>query len=73
MNKNTTFQKLIQNFLSETELETILTEVGYEDTARKCTVATLISYLTSAAMNEWKSLRHSADVGPSAGLKTLDH
>jgi len=73
MNKNTTFQKLIQNFLSETELQAILKEFHYEDKARKCTVSTLISYLVTAAANEWKSLRHSADVGPSAGLVSVDH
>ena len=73
MNKNTTFQKLIQNFLSETELEMILKEFAFEDTARKCTVSVLLSYLTGAAVNGWKSFRHSADVGPSTGLVSLDH
>src|SRR3954467_6960817 len=73
MNKNTTFQKLIQNFLSETELQAFLKEFHYEDKACKCTVSTLISYLVTAAANEWKSLRHSADVGPSAGLVSVDH
>lgn len=73
MNKNTTFQKLIQKFLSEDELHAILQEFHYEDTARKCTVPNIIAYLTSAAMNGWKSLRHSADVGPSNGLVSIDH
>lgn len=68
MNKNTTFQKLIQNFLSDAELEAILAEFAYEDTARKCTVSVLLSYLMGAAVNGWKSFRHAADVGPSAGL-----
>nr|WP_238323413.1 transposase [Planococcus antarcticus] len=73
MNKNTTLQKLIQKFLSEDELHAILQEFHYEDTARKCTVPNIIAYLTSAAMNGWKSLRHSADVGPSNGLVSIDH
>ncbi|OXS64674.1 IS4 family transposase [Priestia filamentosa] len=73
MNKNTTSLHLIQNFLSETELQTILAEFGFVDTARKCTVSTLISYLIGAATNEWKSLRHAADVGPSFGLISIDH
>ncbi|MBE1556558.1 hypothetical protein H4683_003683 [Filibacter limicola] len=73
MNKNTTSHTLIQNFLSETELQAILTEFNYTDTARKCTVSTVISYLISAATNEWKSLRHAADVGPSIGLVNVDH
>ena len=51
----------------------ILAEFNYVDTARKCTVSTLLSYLISAATNEWKSLRHAADVGPSSGLVSVDH
>ena len=73
MNKHTTFQNMIQNFISETELQAILKEFNYKETARKCTVSTLLSYLIGAAANEWKSLRHSADVGPSAGLVSVDH
>ena len=73
MNKHTTFQNMIQNFLSETELQAILKKFNYKETARKCTVSTLISYLINAAANEWKSLRHSADVGPSVGLVSVDH
>ena len=73
MNKNTTIFTLIQNFLSEAELQAILAEFNYVDTARKCTVSTLISYLIGAATNEWKSLRHAADVGPSKGLVSVDH
>jgi Transposase DDE domain len=73
MDKNTTFQTLIQSFLSEAELQAILKEFNYEEKARKCTVSTLISYLTYAAANEWKSLRHAADVGESAGLVSVDH
>lgn len=73
MNKNTTIFTLIQNFLSETELQAILAEFHYIETARKCTVSTLISYLIGAATNEWKSLRQAADVGPSTGLVSVDH
>ena len=73
LNKNNTICTLIQNFLSEAELQMILAEFNYVDTARKCTVSTLISYLISAATNEWKSLRHAADVGPSSGLVSVDH
>ncbi|MEH7153118.1 IS4 family transposase [Bacillus thuringiensis] len=73
MNKNTTSHTLIQNFFSEAELQAILMEFNHTDTARKCTVSTVISYLISAATNEWKSLRHAADVGPSVGLISVDH
>lgn len=64
MNKNTTSHTLIQKFLSEAELHAILMAFNYTDTARKCTVSTVISYLISAATHERKSLRHAADVGP---------
>ena len=64
---------MIQNFFSEAELQAILMEFNHTDTARKCTVSTVISYLISAATNEWKSLRHAADVGPSVGLISVDH
>lgn len=73
MNKNNTIFTLIQNFLSEAEWQSILSEFGYVETARKCTVPTLISYLIGAATNEWKSLRHAADVGPSNGLVSVNH
>lgn len=73
MNNNNTIFTLIQNFLSEAELQAILVEFNYVETARKCTVSTLISYLIGAATNEWKSLRHAADVGPSNGLVSVNH
>jgi hypothetical protein len=73
LNKHNTIFTLIQNFLSEAELQAILAEFNYVDSARKCTVSTLISYLIGAATNEWKSLRHAADVGPSTGLVSVDH
>jgi len=73
LNKNNTIFTLIQNFLSEAEWQSILSEFGYVETARKCTVPTLISYLIGAATNEWKSLRHAADVGPSNGLVSVNH
>ena len=73
MNKHNTIFTLIQNFLSEAEIQVVLAEFNYVDSARKCTVSTLISYLIGAATNEWKSLRHAADVGPSTGLVSVDH
>lgn len=73
MNKNNTSLNLIHNFLSEGELKSILTEFHYVDTARKCTVSTVISYLIGAATHEWESLRHAADVGPCIGLVSVDH
>lgn len=73
MIKNTTLETLIQNFLSEEELQVILEEFQYKEKARKCTVAVVLSYLIHSATNEWKSLRHAADVGRSLGLTAVDH
>lgn len=73
MNKHTMFQTLIQNFLPESELQAIVKMFHYKDTARTCTVSTLLSYMITAAANEWKGFRHAADVGPSVGLVSVDH
>lgn len=73
MAKNNTIFTLLQNFLSKTELQVILEEFNFADTARKCNVSTLISYLVGAATYEWKSMRHAADVAPSVGLVSVDH
>ncbi|UYB49997.1 IS4 family transposase (plasmid) [Lysinibacillus capsici] len=73
MAKNTTIFTLLQNFISQEEIKGILAEFGFEDTARKCDVSTLLAYLVGAAAFEWKSLRHAADVAPAQGLKSVDY
>ena len=73
MKKHTISLQLIQRFLSEDELKMILEEFNHIETARKCTVFVLLSYLIHAAANEWKSLRHAADVSASIGLISVDH
>ncbi|GKV70422.1 transposase [Sporosarcina sp. NCCP-2716] len=73
MNKNTTLQTLIESFLPEKDLQAILNEFQYEETARKCPVSVLLSYLIHSAANEWNSLRHAADVGKSIGLTSVDY
>lgn len=73
MKKHTISLQLIQRFLSENELQAILQEFNHIETARKCKAFVLLSYLIHAAANEWKSLRHTADVGASIGLISVDH
>lgn len=73
MAKNTTIFTLLQNFISKEEIAGILAEFGFEDTARKCDVSTLLNYLVGAATFEWKSLRHAADVASAQGLKSVDY
>ena len=73
MAKNTTIFTLLQNFISQEEIDGILAEFGFEDTARKCDVPTLLNYLVGAATFEWKSLRYAADVATEKGLKSVDY
>lgn len=73
MAKNTTIFTLLQNFISQEEIDGILAEFGFEDTARKCDVATLLQYLVGAATFEWKSLRDASDVATEKGLKSVDY
>ena len=73
MAKNTTIFTLLQNFISQAEIAGILAEFGFEDTARKCDVPTLLNYLVGDATFEWKSLRYVADVATEKGLKSVDY
>ncbi|RSK42568.1 IS4 family transposase [Bacillus canaveralius] len=73
MIKNTTFPNLVQKIILEDEMETIKKAIGYHDTARKLTIFHLVQYLVTAAANEWKSFRHSADVGENYDLPSVDH
>ena len=49
MTKNTMIFTLLQNFISQEEINEILAEFGFEDTERKCDVPTLLHYLVGAA------------------------
>lgn len=73
MKQSTTFLSLIQNLLSKEELTSILQEVGYEDTARTFDTRTFIEYLVTAAVSEWKSFRHGADVASDYGLPRVHY
>ncbi len=73
MNKNTIFPNLLQKIVLEEELAGIQRAIGYQDTARKLNVLTLIKYLICASMNEWKSYRHCADAGDQYGLPQINH
>jgi len=73
MAKNTTIFTLLQNFISQEEIDGILAEVQFEDKALKCDVPTLLNYLVGAAAFEWKSLRYASDVATEKGLKPVDY
>ena len=48
MAKSTMIFTLFQKFISQVEIDGILAEFGFEDTARKCDVSTLLNYLVGA-------------------------
>ena len=73
MAKNTTIFTLLQNFISQDEIDGILAEFGFKDKARKCDVPTLLNYLVGAATFEWKSLRYASDVATEKGLTFVDY
>ncbi|QQK74251.1 IS4 family transposase [Salicibibacter cibarius] len=73
MNKSTTFPNLRQKLHIDDELKPLLEKVGYNDTARKLDVFTLLQYLTSASVHEWTGYRQSATEGGSYGLVEVDH
>jgi len=73
MKKDTIFPNLIQKFVSLEELDLLKKAIGYEDTARKMDVMTLIQYLITAAACEWKSFRYCTDVEPSVGLERVNY
>jgi Transposase DDE domain len=73
MNKNTMFPHLIQKIISLNEINRIKETLEYNDSANKIDVFTLLQYMISAAAHEWKSYRHSAEVGSNYGLKRLNY
>jgi hypothetical protein len=73
MKKNTTVPNLLQNLISKEELTASQQKIGYEDTARKLDVLTLINYLICASINQFRSFRHCADVGEQYDLPKVDH
>ncbi|MCL6584929.1 MAG: hypothetical protein K6T72_00160 [Anoxybacillus sp.] len=47
--------------------------VGYHDTSRAFTMRTLVNFFLLAALHEWKSFRHGADVAKMYGLPTFHY
>jgi hypothetical protein len=57
MEQTNTFLKLIQQLICPEEIDQILQEVNYVDTARKFTVLELLHFWLFASCKEWKSFR----------------
>lgn len=73
MNKFTMFLDLFQSAVTEEEVKKLVAQVGYEDTARKCTVYQLLSFFAQAAFGQWKSYRHGALQTSLCGLPKMDY
>ncbi|MBW7644801.1 IS4 family transposase, partial [Geobacillus thermoleovorans] len=68
MNKHTTLPNLMQKLVSDEEIQLIAEAVGDRDSSRTFPLRELIHFFLLAAMHQWKSFRHGADVGPLYGL-----
>lgn len=73
MKKSTIFLTIMKHLITSDDLERILKEYAYVDTARKFTVSALLDFLAIASINQWKSFRHGADVAHSHGLASCDY
>ena len=73
MSKHTTLPNLMQKIVSDEDLQSIIEAVGYHDTSRTFTVRTLVDFFLLAALQEWKSFRHGADVAKMYGLPTFHY
>ncbi|WP_446189246.1 transposase [Geobacillus subterraneus] len=63
----------MQKLVSDEEIQRIAEAVGYRDSSRTFTLRKLIYFFLLAAMPQWKSFRHGADVGPLYGLPTFHY
>lgn len=73
MNKHNTLPNLMQKIVSDEEIQTIAEAVGYRDPSRTFTLRTLINFFLLAAVHQWKSFRHGADVARMHGLSTFHY
>jgi len=55
-----TFLTILKQLITDEDIDNVLTKHEYIDIARKFAVSALLNFLTSAAVNEWKSFRHGA-------------
>ena len=66
--QHTTFLTILKQLVTEEEIKEILRRHEYEEVARRFTVTALLHFLVTAALQQWKSFRHGADVGEGHGL-----
>lgn len=74
MKKDTILFDLLQCLIPEEEVKSIFESYGYEDTARKFSVFSLLRFWITADWGEWKSFRESEEqLKGRSGLVAVDH
>ncbi|TXK65375.1 IS4 family transposase [Paenibacillus sp. N3.4] len=68
MKKSTTFTNLVQTLLKEDDVQQILSELNFEDTARKFTAHQLLLFFVNAALGQWSGYRSGVGKAKSCGL-----
>lgn len=68
MKKSTTFTTLVQTLLTEDDVNEILQELQYKDTATKFTVNQLLLFFMHAALGQWDSYRSGVGQAVTSGL-----
>jgi len=71
--QSTIFLNIFKQLITDQDIDKLLKKHEYIDVARKFTVSALLDFFTNAAVNEWKSFRHGADVAPDFGLPSIDY
>jgi hypothetical protein len=74
MKKDTILFDLLQRLITEEEVKSIFESHGYEDTARKFGVFSLLQFWIAVAWGEWKSFRESEEqLKGRPGLVAVDY
>lgn len=68
MKKSTTLFDALEHLLTKEDLTDIAARHGYQEIGRKMTFSVLLRVLILAAVHEWKSFRHAADVAEAYGV-----
>nr|WP_236693053.1 IS4 family transposase [Aneurinibacillus tyrosinisolvens] len=73
MKKSITLLHVLEHLITKEDVQEILQDHEYKDTARKLSVPILLRFLVMAATHEWKSFRHAADVATAHGLPSVHY
>ena len=73
MNYRTVLGPILQSFVTKEEMEPLLKQVNYVDTARKFTVYDLFMFLAEAALGQWKGYRDGEQRMEACGLRQMNY